>query len=170
MSCKRIISRLMPASLAVVWSTSAIADDYILIAQSDSGCTLYIDGTDLVSVGCNVHIRNGEDYTEIDNGLGNLMVGYDEADSDDAKTGSHNLVVGPRHSYDSVGGLVAGHDNEILSTFCALLGIDASDAERERIAQLSSMPFGQGGVGLRSASRTLSSAYWASNALPPGAV
>ena len=113
MSCKRIISHWIPVTLAAAWSTTAAADDFILIAQSDSGCTLYIDGIDLVSVGCNVHIRNGEDYTEIENGLGNLMVGYDEADSDDVKTGSHNLVIGPRHSYDSVGGLVAGHDNEI---------------------------------------------------------
>ena len=40
-------------------------------------------------------------------GLGNLIVGYDEGTSEpnpDDKGGSHNLVVGPEHTYRSYGG------------------------------------------------------------------
>jgi hypothetical protein len=105
-----------------LFSTAAQADDYVLIAESDSGCRLFIDGIDLVAEGCNVHIRNGEGYTEIGNDRGNLIVGYDEEEEDDLKQGSHNLVVGPRHSYSSVGGLVAGHDNEISGNYASVTG------------------------------------------------
>ncbi len=78
----------------------------------------------VVFEGVNLHVRNGlgstdgsDDLgnptnTEV-NGLGNLIVGYDEEQSSDSdKTGSHNLVVGPRHNYSSIGGLIAGFHNE----------------------------------------------------------
>ena len=54
-------------------------------------------------------------------GLGNLIVGYDENSSDD-KTGSHNLVVGPYHTYSSFGGLVAGIDNNVTGTYASVSG------------------------------------------------
>jgi len=56
----------------------AEAADFIVLAQSDSGCTLFIDGTELVSRGCNLRIQNGDGVTDSANGLGNLIVGYDE--------------------------------------------------------------------------------------------
>ena len=72
----------------------AWAKSYVLIAQTDEGCLLYIDGTDLVSEGCNVHIRNGDGQTDSINSLGNLVVGYDENSGQDKKNGSHNLIIG----------------------------------------------------------------------------
>jgi len=63
---------------------------------------------DWVITGVNVRIRNGSGQTSTINGKGNLIVGYDEANADDEKTGSHNLVVGPYHSYPSYAGLVTG--------------------------------------------------------------
>jgi hypothetical protein len=67
------------------------------------------EGNDVIFEGCNVHIRSGAGYTGAPvNGLGNLVVGYNEAFPDDDRTGSHNLVVGAFHSYSSSGGLVAG--------------------------------------------------------------
>ncbi|MEE4377669.1 MAG: bZIP transcription factor, partial [Candidatus Competibacteraceae bacterium] len=39
------------------------------------------DDQNLYFVGCNVHVQNGEGATDTTNGVGNLIVGYDEADS-----------------------------------------------------------------------------------------
>ncbi len=87
--------------------------------------------------GVNVRIRNGLGATNGDpncpiekpcsaniqvNGLGNLIVGYDEAISPSNKTGSHNFVVGPGHSYPGYGGLVAGFNNTISGDFSSVSG------------------------------------------------
>ena len=56
-------------------------------------------------------------------GLGNLIVGYDEArDTDSAKTGSHNLVVGSNHNYEAVGGLIAGYQNAASGPWASVSG------------------------------------------------
>ncbi len=49
----------------------------------------------------------------VTNGLGNLIIGYNEADTDDERNGSHNLVVGPMHSYTGYGAIVAGQDSRV---------------------------------------------------------
>ena len=57
------------------------------------------------------------------NGLGNLIVGYDEPRlSGSDKTGSHNIVVGFRHNYSSYGGLVVGEYNEIAGGYATVSG------------------------------------------------
>jgi len=106
---------------------SAQAADFVLIAQTDEGCTLYLDGTDLVAEGCNVHIRNNKGATDTTDGTGNLIVGFDEDEQDD-RSGSHNVVVGPYHSYPSYGGLIAGYDNEAGGAFATVAGGRANDA------------------------------------------
>jgi len=113
--------------LSIAGSAQAGRADLVVIAQSRAGCTLYIDGQDLVSEGCNVHIRNGEGDTTVVNGLGNLLVGYDESDDGthgavDEKTGSHNLVVGNRHTYTSSGGFVAGSNNAVTAPGASVAG------------------------------------------------
>jgi hypothetical protein len=70
--------------------------------------------------GCNVHVRNTTGATTNTDGFGNLIVGYDEGDGD--KTGSHNLVVGARHTYSSYGGLVAGFSNSVTIPYGSVLG------------------------------------------------
>lgn len=43
---------------------------------------------------------------------GQQEVGEDMAGPDDGgRTGLHNIVIGPEHSYSSYGGFIAGHDN-----------------------------------------------------------
>jgi hypothetical protein len=85
-------------------------------------------GTEVYFTGCNVHIVSGAGATEAPvNGLGNLIVGYNE-DGDGAKTGSHNLVVGPGHSYTSFGGLVAGRRNSVLGEYSSVTGGDGNQA------------------------------------------
>lgn len=78
-------------------------------------------GDEVFFTGCNVRIVNGMGGTATINGVGNLIVGYDEI-SYSTKTGSHNLVVGPGHSYTSYGGLVAGQRNIISGEYAAVTG------------------------------------------------
>ena len=88
-------------------------------------------GNDVYFEGCNVHVRNGVGATDAAvNGLGNLIVGYDEDGGTscadpfgcDIKNGSHNLVVGRHHTYSSYGGLVAGTDNTVSAAASSVSG------------------------------------------------
>ena len=76
--------------------------------------------------GVNVHVRNGTNSTDgMPNGLGNLIVGYDELRSGGTaadKNGSHNLIVGRNHNYTSFGGLVAGFENTISGSEASVSG------------------------------------------------
>ena len=90
------------------------------------------DGDLLTFSGMNVQIVNGQGATATTNGLGNLLLGYDEdtnsmidPDSDgaaDIRTGSHNLVIGIDHTYSSYGGVVVGRNNAITGFFAAVTG------------------------------------------------
>jgi hypothetical protein len=96
--------------------------------------------------GANLQVVNGRGFTQTANGLGNLIVGYDEGVAgaptcslgffvDEAsclanggtwatghKSGSHNVVIGPFHSYSQFGGLVAGAQNTISGEFATVTG------------------------------------------------
>jgi len=64
------------------------------------------------------------------NGVGNLIVGYNELgnpDGDD-RTGSHNMVVGHGNSYTSFGGWVGPHDSTISGPFTSVSGGDRNTA------------------------------------------
>ncbi len=90
--------------------------------------------TSLVFEEVNLHLRNGLGSTDGSddtgdfstssvNGLGNLIVGYDEARlvaSD--KSGSHNLVIGPYHNYSSAGGLVLGFRSSVSGIYSSVSG------------------------------------------------
>ncbi len=56
------------------------------------------------------------------NGLGNLIVGYNEAEGSQDRTGSHNVVTGTLHDYSSFGGLVAGHTNTVSGPWSSVSG------------------------------------------------
>jgi hypothetical protein len=86
--------------------------------------------------GANLHIVNGLGRTDCGsednpipdcpNGLGNLIVGYNEPHAPDLgpniRTGSHNVVVGSRHNFSRVGGLVVGDFNTISGAFASASG------------------------------------------------
>ena len=91
-------------------------------------------GDDFVFTGVNVHVRSGSGATDGSvNGLGNLIVGYDELRGSglDDKTGSHNLVVGPTHNYSSYGGLVAGCRNAVSGIYASVSGGSNNAASNE---------------------------------------
>ena len=92
-------------------------------------------GDTLVLEGMNLQIINGLGSTDGDqgsgpqvNGLGNLIVGYDENSGSDNKSGSHNLVVGPRHYYSSYGGLLGGANNVVIGAYSSVSGGEGNTA------------------------------------------
>ncbi len=97
--------------------------------------------------GVNVQIVNGHGDTESINGLGNLIVGYNEERTlgssvcsdgqygnemdclsnggvwgQSFKSGSHNIIAGSQNAYSSYGGLVAGSRNVINGTYASVSG------------------------------------------------
>jgi hypothetical protein len=99
----------------------------------------YVTGgpNEVVITGAHLRIVNGLGATEgTANGLGNLIVGYNELRRDtprcqsgpkdpfciDTRTGSHNVVVGREHNFSSFGGLVIGEQNEISGAFASVSG------------------------------------------------
>ena len=99
----------------------------------------------LVLTGANLHLVNGlsrtdctgaqgEPIPDCPNGLGNLIVGYNEQREFGAnmRTGSHNVVVGPFHNFSRVGGLVVGDFNEISGDFAVVSGGQRNTASGDR--------------------------------------
>lgn len=90
----------------------------------------------IVVTGANLQIVNGlgatnghaDDPASTDpddvrtNGLGNLIVGYNEWGDDPTRRGSHNIVVGSDLDYSSFGGLVVGRSSEIGAPFASVSG------------------------------------------------
>ena len=116
----------------------------------DTGSINGLTGPHVIFEGANVHIRSGSGFTD-DNttqaafgvsffgdasgtpsetltGRGNLIIGYDETSalsgtlSSGPRTGSHNLVVGPVHTFSSWGGMVAGFKNAITGISSSVSG------------------------------------------------
>ena len=95
-------------------------------------------GGDLVISETNLIIQSGNGATDAAvNGKGNLIIGYNEdlmwASS---RTGSHNLIIGPEHSYTSFGGFVAGLGNTISGKHASVTGGDGNAALSDHSAIL----------------------------------
>ena len=134
----------------------AIANDGALgplgtyVKVVDTGSINGLTGPHVIFEGANVHIRSGSGFTD-DNttqaafgvsffgdasgtGRGNLIIGYDETSalsgtlSSGPRTGSHNLVVGPVHTFSSWGGMVAGFKNAITGISSSVSGGEQNTA------------------------------------------
>jgi hypothetical protein len=103
------------------------------------------EGHEVVITGANLHIVNGlgrttctseqdEPIPDCPNGVGNLIVGYNERREfgETLRTGSHNVVVGPFHQFSHVGGLVVGDFNEISGDFAVVSGGQRNTASGDR--------------------------------------
>lgn len=90
--------------------------------QPVSQC-LSANGPDVIVEECNLHIVNGLGQTNTTNGVGNLIIGYNETGgSSIPRNGSHNLIIGPEHAFSSYGGLVVGAANEISGPYASVCG------------------------------------------------
>ncbi|KAF7775249.1 hypothetical protein PCIT_a1398 [Pseudoalteromonas citrea] len=97
-------------------------------------CMTKVDNT-LVINGCNLHLANGSnkthqhsDGTSSANGLGNLILGYNVINTstgtpEQAHSGSHNLVIGDGHNYQSTGAIIAGANNRVTSRSAVVAGV-----------------------------------------------
>jgi hypothetical protein len=91
---------------------------------------LGMEGDDLVLSDANLVIRSGAGSTHgADNGLGNLILGYNAAPG--AQTGSHNLVIGDGSAFVSSGGLLVGQGHSASAPGVALIGGGSSLASAE---------------------------------------
>jgi hypothetical protein len=115
---QRIRAAALAADAAVVADASGVAEQNAEILWSlFEGVSRTTDGIAFEAL--DVHVRSGLGSTYhsgslgalgAPNGLGNVIIGYDEDDGrpEDATTGSHNLVVGPGHTYQGFGALLVG--------------------------------------------------------------
>ncbi|MEM1008732.1 MAG: hypothetical protein AAGJ35_06965, partial [Myxococcota bacterium] len=62
----------------------------------------------------NVQVVNGSGQSDKINALGNLVVGYNENTRNRVRTGSHNILVGTEHGYESHSGFISGSSNRIF--------------------------------------------------------
>jgi hypothetical protein len=77
----------------------------------------------IIFSGVNLQVVNGTGQTTgMTNGLGNLIIGYNEGTLEQTRTGSHNVVVGPEHEYTSTGGFLAGQKNTASAVAASVLG------------------------------------------------
>jgi hypothetical protein len=119
-------ARIMPPPMCKLYVTDGTGDCSVYIAGCVPGnrvTCLSQTGTNAVFEGCNVHVRDASGDTDgTTDGLGNLIVGWNENPSNELQTGSNNLVVGPGHKFTSYGGMVAGADNAIIDQNASVTG------------------------------------------------
>lgn len=123
---------LTPEALAPFATTAWVEEqDYV----PGLGAYLAVGDQRLTITGANLHLQSGSGSTDDDGppiGLGNLVIGYAEDRLGSAtRTGSHNLVIGPDHSWTGTGGIVAGAGNAISGQGAAVLGGEANSASGE---------------------------------------
>jgi hypothetical protein len=91
-----------------------------------------VKGPHILITGANVHVRNGSGTTDNNalpyQGLGNLIIGYNESPAVVSRAGSHNLVGGSLNSFSSVGGMVFGFQNTISGPYASVLGGNVNTA------------------------------------------
>ncbi len=128
-------------TLEVTYTTSGQTLEERVAYLENLLANLTRNGSQLILEGMNFHIRNGLGATNGNpsdpdsnsgsvNGLGNLIVGYNEhinpynGDGTPAtdKSGSHNVVIGHGHNYTSFGGLVVAKDNWINTPYASVSG------------------------------------------------
>ena len=120
-----------PVSFGVTAEQAEILG-YLSLIELDDGLgsgrpTIRIEGANLQLVnGLGATNGNPADPgsdTFIANGVGNLILGYEEVDgAAEQRTGSHNLVLGYSPAYSAVGGLVSGSLNEITAAYALRSG------------------------------------------------
>jgi hypothetical protein len=89
-----------------------------------------VAGGEMFITGTNLHVVNGFGATSQVNGMGNLIVGYNQLrnDGSDDRTGSHNLIAGDFNNYSSFGGFVAGFNNNITGIYSSVSGGNGNTA------------------------------------------
>lgn len=92
---------------------------------------IYITDANLHIVSGNLHVVNGTRSTTTANGMGNVIIGYNEErlDGTDNRTGSHMLVGGKENNFTGYGGIVMGQNNDNRAPFSSIMGGDYNATE-----------------------------------------
>ncbi len=113
----------LESQVATIQANNALLlDQYITISSATING---LSGPHVILHDANLHIQNGSGATTIINGVGNLVVGYNEGPSTlnpGDRGGSHNLIVGPEHKYLSLGGFLAGFRNTVTTLYASVSG------------------------------------------------
>jgi hypothetical protein len=81
------------------------------------------NGDTLKFTAMNLQVVNGLGATATSNGLGNVIVGYNEdVGGNEIRTGSHYLIVGDEHTWTNYGGIVAGFSNTASGAYASVSG------------------------------------------------
>jgi prefoldin subunit 5 len=118
----------------------------------------------LIFSGVNLQVVNGTGSESTTNGLGNLIVGYEDNISSYARTGSHNLVTGTNGGWTSYGGLLAGNSNQVTARYASVSG-GANNTASGQVASVSGGILNRASGGSSSVSGGLNnnaSGVWAS--------
>lgn len=93
---------------------------------------IHVEGNTTIFEATNVQIINGAGSTNTMNGLGNLIIGYNENNlcfehwGDVDRNGSHNLIIGDNNEYSSYCNISCGRLNRLRVPFCAIFGYNMS--------------------------------------------
>ncbi len=124
------------------YSTASLSELHTRLAEQDSRIAaleakladvtvLDVEGHRTVRFsGVNVQVVDGSNNTECNaigfeacNGVGNLMIGYNEdPGTPETRSGSHNLVVGFDHDWTSFSGLLGGSGNTVSGPYASVVG------------------------------------------------
>ena len=108
-------------AINIASNTSAISANGGKIASNATAVAAI--GPHILITGASLHVRGGSGDTDgAVNGLGNLIVGYNEAFGAGNRGGSHNLVIGESHRYRGFGGLVAERNNVLAGATASVSG------------------------------------------------
>jgi hypothetical protein len=116
------------AAAATLVNAKAYSDGR-LAPVSDKLLHFSRSGNNVLITGANVYVRNGMGSTVNNgfNGLGNLIVGYNEGRNQgsanpDVRTGSHNLIVGVGANYARNASIITGINNSSANNFASVYG------------------------------------------------
>lgn len=130
---QRVLKAAVGQDVELVCNDQCAALEARVAALEALLASVTVQGDNFVLTGVNLQVVSGSGETDGQtNGTGNIIVGYNEADGGDDRNGSHNLVIGGKHSYSSWGGIVAGEDNEIAGDQASVLGgtLNLADGDR----------------------------------------
>jgi trimeric autotransporter adhesin len=132
-----LLSWALPSGKAADTQPRGMAERMATLEKKLAAMDFDDAANEVVISGANLRIVNGLGTTETTNGLGNLIVGYNELRQDnpdceaqfgqlgacrDIRRGSHNMVVGKENNFASFGGMVIGLQNQIAGDFSAVSG------------------------------------------------
>jgi trimeric autotransporter adhesin len=112
------VSNLQSANTALAGEISALQTTLSKVSYNPQG----VNGRPTLTLaGANLQIISGTGSTDgATNGLGNLIIGYDEKPG--AQTGSHDIILGNEQTFTSYGGIIGGFDNALSGPFSAVFG------------------------------------------------